>query len=106
MIYVDQTKEVSIKLNDEIFKINDDENYRKFLVAITNPDPSFDFDADAFAPDPSLEGDLAEIADRYSSFLGEFAERRREKVQELENEEIQQEASQASANTSEGNAAS
>lgn len=82
MIKISAGQSVSVEINGREYSIDSDEQYRKLLIVLTNPDPSVDFAESDFSIDPGIsDPDLEAVATRYAEFFSDFATRRREKLQ-------------------------
>ncbi len=77
MIKVNNSKNVTVEINGKDYRIEDDESYKNLLICLTNPNPDVLFPDELFNIDSSIQdGELIEIASRYSEFFKAYSKRR------------------------------
>lgn len=84
MIKVDSDNQVIVTDGDELFAISaSSDDYKKFVMHITNPDPQFEFDEEMLLVDEGLDegSDEYALAMRYAVFLQGFMEKREEAIE-------------------------
>lgn len=82
MIKINECGDVVVAAGTGTYNLGDPEQYRAFLLWLTDPDGSVVIPASLFEADPACPPAVAEKAERYSVFLSEFADKREKVIAE------------------------
>ena len=77
MIKINESDNVVVAVGADAYNLGDPEQYRAFLLWLTDPNGSVVIPTSLFEIDPKCPSAVMEKAERYRAFLSEFAETRK-----------------------------
>ena len=82
MIKINERGDVVVATGADTYNLGDPEQYRAFLLWLTDPDGAVEIPASLFEIDQACPPAAVEKAERYSVFLSEFADKREKAIAE------------------------